>query len=79
MLPRDDLASYPYVRQVDPYTLPSRRNTAITMMGDDDDEEPLSVMKSVAIESVVELVDSDGVVAGETSGVRIHLYGRTVV
>ena len=45
----------------------------------DDDEEPLSVMKSVAIESVVELVDISGVVVGETSGVRIHTYGRTVV
>lgn len=33
------------------------------------------VMKGVAVKSVVELVDKNGHVVGETAGVQMNLYG----
>lgn len=67
---------YTNTNQVDPYTLPSRRNAAVMMTTDDGGEPRL--IKSVAVDSVVELVDDNGEVVGETSGVQIKLYGLNV-
>lgn len=65
-----------YVHQVDSYTLPSRRHAAVTMTTDGGGEP--HHIKSVAVDSVVELVDDNGEVVGETSGVHITLYGRNM-
>lgn len=58
--------------QVDHYTLPSRRSgeAAVKVV----DSGSSYVIKSAAVESVVELVDSNGNVVGETAGVRMNLY-----
>lgn len=66
---------------MDPYTLPSRRTvTASVVMSDDDEEhEPRYIIKTVAVGSTVELVDDKGDSVGETSGIQMHIYGRTVV
>ena len=58
--------------QVDEYILPSRRSDAAAVTAADTGRR--YAMKSVAVESVIEVVDANGNVVGETAGVVMNLY-----
>lgn len=60
------------VDQVDEYILPSRRSGAAVVTAADTGRH--YAMKSVAIESVIGVVDANGNGVGELAGVTMNLY-----
>eukprot|EP00752_Nemacystus_decipiens_P003380 g3127.t1 len=58
---------------VDPYTLPQFRVDAAALRGEEDDEYYLE-LKSVSVNTTIDLVNEKGDVVGETTGIVIETY-----